>query len=107
MKQQEPEIETTLQQKEYKCCGRELPLSAFRVTKMGRLNTCNECVKKRQLQGRLDKKTASLRSEDVENAKQARLADFTPRELMGELKRRVYEGKLTYVETHVIDLNNL
>jgi hypothetical protein len=31
------------------------------------------------------------------------LSDFTPRELMLELKRRGYEGRLTYVETHMID----
>jgi hypothetical protein len=35
------------------------------------------------------------------------LADFTPRELMAELKRRGYEGKITYVETHTIDLSTL
>jgi hypothetical protein len=35
------------------------------------------------------------------------LADFSPRELTEELKRRGYEGKLTYVETHTIDLSAL
>ena len=41
------------------------------------------------------------------NFRQLCLADFTPRELMAELKRRGYEGKITYVETHTIDLSTL
>lgn len=55
---------------------------------------------------RIDK--AKQKVEDVRAEKrQLCLADFTPRELMAELKRRGYEGKLTYVETHTIDLSTL
>ena len=35
------------------------------------------------------------------------LEDFTPRQLMEELKRRGYTGKLQYVEVKNIDLNKL
>jgi len=36
-----------------------------------------------------------------------RLSEFTPRELMLELKRRGYEGELAFVEVHKIDLSCL
>ena len=39
-------------------------------------------------------------------ARNARLAEFTPRELMAELARRGYEGKLTYTRVEEIDINN-
>jgi hypothetical protein len=45
--------------------------------------------------------------EQVEQAKAMRLEDFTPRELMERLRDLGYTGKLNYVETHVIDLENL
>ena len=35
------------------------------------------------------------------------LKDYTPRELMLELKRRGYEGVLTYTERKTIDITRL
>ena len=90
-----------------KCCGRELPIVEFRQTKIGRVNTCNECITKHQIKAKADKKMRKMEGEESEKAKRARLADFTPRELMEELKRRGYEGTLTYTETRTIDLARL
>ena len=90
-----------------KCCGRELPLEMFRVSKLGRYQTCQECTRKHQIQAKAEKKAAQQKQVDVENARSLRLMDFTPRELMVELKRRGYEGKLTYTETRVVDFTSL
>jgi len=35
------------------------------------------------------------------------LGDFTPRQLMEELRRRGYTGKLQFVEVKTVDLNTL
>lgn len=90
-----------------KCCGRELPLSEFRQSRLGLLRTCKECISKHQSRARLDKKIAKMKGEELENAKKARLSDFTPRELMAELKRRGYDGTLTYTEVKSINISKL
>lgn len=90
-----------------KCCGKELPLSAYRSGRLGLLKTCKECVRNHQIQSKLDKKIARIQDNEVENAKKARLADFTPRELMAELKRRGYEFTMTYTEVHTIKSDSL
>lgn len=90
-----------------KCCGKELPLSAYRPSKLGLLKTCKECVRNHQIQSKLDKKIARLQDNEVENAKKARLAEFQPRELMAELKRRGYKFTMEYVETHVINSKDI
>lgn len=92
-----------------KCCGRELSLDHFKRGRYGYVSVCNECDKQHRAekrQARIDK--AKQKAEDVraENRRLC-LSDFSPRELMAELKRRGYEGKLTYVETHTIDLSAL
>lgn len=95
--------------KKCRCCGRELPISNFKKGRWGYVSVCNECDKQHRAekrQAKIDK--AKQKAEDVraEN-RQLCLTDFTPRELMAELKRRGYEGKITYVETHTIDLSAL
>lgn len=45
-------------------------------------------------------------NENILRAKKMRLSEFTPRELMEELVRRGYKGKLSYTEVHEIDLSN-
>lgn len=92
-----------------KCCGRELPISSFKKGRWGVVSVCNECDKQHRAekrQARIDK--AKQKAEDVraENRRLC-LSDFSPRELMAELKRRGYEGKLVYTETHTIDLSAL
>lgn len=90
-----------------KCSGRELPLSEYRQSRLGLLRTCKECISKHQSRARLDKKIAKMKGEELENAKKARLSDFTPRELMAELKRRGYEFTMEFTETHVINSKDI
>ena len=96
--------------KKCKCCGRELPIYDFKASRWGgRVSVCTECAtnklreNKRKKLDQQKQKVEDMRAE----TRQLCLADFTPRELMAELKRRGYEGKITYVETHTIDLSTL
>jgi hypothetical protein len=57
-------------------------------------------------QKRIEEQKQKVEDVRAEN-RQLCLADFSPRELMAELKRRGYEGKLVYTETHTIDLSAL
>lgn len=93
-----------------RCCGRELPISNFKTTRWGgNVSVCTECATTKLRENKQKKleeqkqKVEDMRAE----TRQLRLADFTPRELLEELKRRGYEGHLTYVETHTIDLSTL
>lgn len=96
-----------------RCCGKELPITEFRCDKShGKefvLSICKTCMSTKQSAGhkRRKEKQAISHEAEIAQAKTMRLKDFTPRELMEELKRRGYEGKLTYVETHVIDLSTI
>lgn len=91
------------------CCGRKLPFDNFKVGRWGMVSVCKECEtkhrreKKQERLNRAKQKVEDVRAEN----RQLCLADFTPRELMEELKRRGYDGKLTYIETHTIDLGAL
>lgn len=88
-------------------CGRELPLSEYRPSRLGLLKTCNECMCKHQKEAKLSKKLSRLKEDEVEKARVMRLSDFTPRELMCELKRRGYEFKMEYTEVHVINSKDI
>ena len=70
---------------------------------------CKKCNGKRIKEARERNKGAkNLEQEleqELEHAKQMRLHEFTPRELMEELASRGYTGKLTYTETHTIDIS--
>lgn len=90
-----------------KCCGRELPIEKFRVTAIGRRNTCDECVQKKIVESKQKKKEEHQAIEEAKNARLLRLEDFTPRELILELKRRGYTGKLTYTQIRVLDIETL
>lgn len=92
------------------CCGQVKTLDHFKKTRWGtRVNVCTECATNKlreNKQKRLNEQRQKV--EDIRaETRQLCLADFTPRELMTELKRRGYEGTLTYVETHTIDLSTL
>ena len=93
-----------------KCCGRELSIDHFKKSRWGyTVSVCHECDKKHReekRQARIEEQKQKVEDVRAEN-RQLCLADFTPRELMAELKRRGYEGKITYVETHTIDLSTL
>ena len=87
-----------------KCCGRELPIDQFRVTHLGRRQTCDECISKKSSETKAKKREANENAQKAQDARALRLQDFSPRELMKELKRRGYDGELQYVEVHTIDL---
>lgn len=92
-----------------RCCGRELPISSFKKGRYGHVSVCIECDTEHRREKRQERVATMLREkeEELTMKRQLRLQDFTPRELMEELKRRGYEGTLTFVETHVIDLANI
>lgn len=91
-------------------CGKELPLIGnFKKTRWGHYcNICNGCVTEK-LRESTKKKAAAvmeIKQKQEEEARTLRLADFTPRELMQELARRGYEGKLTYTRIETIDITD-
>lgn len=53
------------------------------------------------------KKVSEGRIKKIDSVKEMRLKDFTPRELMQELKRRGYEFEMTYTEVHTISSKTL
>lgn len=90
-----------------KCCGRELSIDKFRETRLGRRNTCDECVSMKINEARKRKKETQQALEYAKDARLLRIQDFTPRELMKELNRRGYVGKLEFTVTHEIDITQL
>ena len=92
-----------------KTCGRELELSKFKKTRWGSYSsTCTECAcqKMRETKQKQAEKLQEVTTNKLQDARNLRLKDFTPRELMEELARRGYEGKLTYTEIRTIDITN-
>lgn len=92
-----------------KCCGRELPIENFSRGGYGLLHTCKECQSKKSVASRQKKKSDELDQlrQQLQEARTLRLRDFHPRELMIELKRRGYEGTLTYTEVRTIDITKI
>lgn len=85
-----------------KVCGRELSVEHFKITRSGsRVDTCTECATKKLRENKA-KKLADARQSVID----MKLCNFTPRELMEELARRGYKGKLTYTRTEEIDIEN-
>lgn len=66
-------------------CGEVLPLDMFLKRDAGRENVCISCKRK-------------------QNGKSEALAQFTPRELIEELKARGYKGKLTYTIVKTLNI---
>lgn len=96
-----------------KCCGKELPITEFGCGKAhGKefvFSICKTCMSTKQSEEhkrRKEKQAISHESEIVQ-AKTMRLKDFTPRELMQELKRRGYEFEMTYTEVRKISSKTL
>ena len=95
--------------KKCRCCGRELPISSFKKGRWGVVSVCLDCDKQHRAenkQSRINRAKQKIEDARAEN-RQLCLADFSPRELMEELYRRGYRGKLEYTETHTIDLSAL
>lgn len=84
-------------------CGKELPLSDFRRTKWGGLMaTCSKCMTEKRVA-----KMSANKEKAIADARELRIQDFTPRELMTELKRRGYEFTAKYTEVHIISSDKL
>lgn len=92
--------------KKCKCCGKELPLSAFSHNRLGALGTCIVCINKKRAETRLKNATERDFEQEIIDAKKMRLSEFTPRDLMEELNRRGYTGKLKFVQVKEIDISN-
>ena len=95
--------------KKCKCCGRELPINNFKSSRWGgRVNICTECATNKLRENKkkkLDEQKQKVEDVRAEN-RQLCLADFTPRELMTELARRGYRGKLQFIQVQEIDIEN-
>lgn len=88
-------------------CGRELPLSEFTKKHFDIARLCKECTAKRIADGKANKKCQTDLAQELANARNLRIQDFKPRELMAELKRRGYEFQMTYTEVHVINSKDI
>ena len=89
------------------CCERELPIDNFSKNRYGFIRICKECAKEHRSAARKKSNEIDDILHQLEDAKTMRLESFTPRELMLELKRRGYEGTLTYTETRTVNIANL
>lgn len=90
-----------------KVCERELSINEFAKNGMGITHVCKECVTNRKRSKREENKQLKQQVQDAVKARSLRLKDFTPRELMQELKERGYDGKLKYVRVEEVDLSRL
>lgn len=90
-----------------KCCGTEQQIGNFVKNVFGYTSVCKTCNSKNRKLAKQKQSQLKQQALDAVNARNLKLSDFTPRELMAELKRRGYDGKITYVETHTIDLSAL
>lgn len=92
-------------------CGRELSIDNFKLTRYGtRVGICTECANTKMHDNRVRKQQHDEMEKARENAekneRQKVLEQYTPRELIEELARRGYKGKLQYTQVHVIDIEN-
>lgn len=82
-----------------KVCGQEKPLVEFRKNYQGYTHVCLECVRAKVKETKDEKRAFLHMKESVERARELRLQDFTPRELMVELHNRGYDFVMTYKQT--------
>lgn len=76
-------------------CGQEKPVGEFWKNKWGVTDTCRACAVKKQNEKKKPK---------LEKRRLDKLADYTPRELLVELKRRGYKWeKMVVVTEQVVD----
>jgi len=102
-------MESTIETKVCRECGMEHPITMFKLTQGGRRSSvCTPCVTRKLKETYRKKREARhlTAEEALEKARRQRIEEFTARELMEELARRGYKGKLEYTETHVIDIEN-
>lgn len=90
-----------------KCCGKELSLNNFSKNAFGYISVCKECNSMNRRIAAEKRQQLKQQAVDAVNVRVLRLEDFTPRELMQELKRRGYEFEMTYTEVHKISSKTL
>lgn len=83
-----------------KDCGRELPITNFKLSRWGqRVAVCTECAVKKRKANKIKKEISMKAEVEAQRAREQERAQilqtFLPCELMRELKRRGYEGTLT------------
>ena len=86
-------------------CGRELPLSEFPRNSRCRGGHSGVCKKCKGVQIRDYRRNLAEKARLYDE--RGGLKDYTPRDLMLELKRRGYEGVLTFTERKTIDISQL
>lgn len=94
--------------KKCRCCGRELSIDHFKKGRWGYVSVCMDCDKQHRAenrQARIEKAKQKVEDVRAEN-RQLCLNDFTARELMAELARRGYRGKLQFTQVQEIDIEN-
>lgn len=99
-----------METKKCKECGRELPIEQFKMARTGkRVDVCTECANRKANATRQANKEKAANEQDsiVKEARMFRLKDFEPRELMQELKRRGYDGKLTFFVERTVNLSDI
>lgn len=74
-------------------CGRELPIENFGLFRGSPRSWCKECMRQSAREYALKKKTTPVLN--------PALSEFTPQELITELRARHYEGELIYREVKV------
>lgn len=80
-------------------CGQELTLDNFyrrSESPDGLQNNCKACQKESSRDSKRNQRVSAL---NVKGAADSRLAEFTPRELIEELRSRGYRGELQYTYT--------
>lgn len=90
-----------METKKCRICGEEKPLMEFHRNKKandGLRNECKECVRKQHKQYYDELKDAASKNG---------IDKYTARELMEELARRGYRGKLEYTQTNIIDITSI
>ena len=90
-----------------KKCGRELPLEFFgnlSTSPDGKYDRCKECVNQQQKINRNQRKAKEqgISTETPMGGGNKALKDFTPRELLKELKSRGYIWENMYVKRKVL-----
>lgn len=89
-----------MEKKKCKVCGRELPLSDFKRNSLspdGYVNTCTACQNKKRRSNIKNNELDVVTPPHKDKGCNPDLAQFTPRELMAELKARGFRGKLSII----------
>ena len=86
------------------CCGQEKPLSEYNKNAWGYKTICRECENKHRAEKKEERKALKQQAIDAANARNLRLEDFHPRELIKRLRDLGYTGTLKYTRTEIIDM---